>query len=58
MAKKPRIKKSSALKVVKTVARRVDNFVAGTNHSPVSPNHPIYRMQGLTDSKFKDMQGE
>ena len=58
MAKKPGTKKSQALKTVKAVARRVDNFIAGTNHSPVSQNHPIYRQQGLTDLKFKEMQGE
>lgn len=56
MAKKPGIKKSPRLKVVKTVARRIDNFFAGTRHDAPS-NHPVHN-QGLLDRKFKEMQGE
>jgi hypothetical protein len=56
MAKKPRIKKSSALKVVKTVAGRLDNLIIGSTHDAPS-SHPVHD-RNLLDRKFKEMKGE
>jgi hypothetical protein len=56
MAKKPGIKKSPALKVVKKVAGRLDNLIMGSTHDAPS-SHPVHN-KDLLDRKFKDMQGK
>lgn len=52
----PGRKKSPALKMIKKVAGRVDNFIVGTRHDAPS-THPVHN-QGLLDNKFKKMQEE